>query len=447
MVFGKQLKAALFLIKKIQIHFTTWKNGLDIAVAYQSQSKKGGKGASFVKKGSIVLLLLVSCLTVGIVINKNYKTITATLSGVSVPKTKKKAPLPQAKTTTEVSAVTAKPVDTIAQTTDTLKNVDNTQVKIEEIESTLTVPPPPPIVKPTVKKVEMRVQNDTSEYFIIVANKAVKSIYLLQRLQNKWSVVKEYNIAIGAQEGKKVSSGDKRTPEGQYFIVGRKEYNELSRIYGPLSYVLNYPNEEDRLAGRTGQGIWIHGTDPDSLPMETRGCLEMENRDLDELSKVLKKGIGTPVLIVNNELLSDPTMAPDYIRCEKERKSIRDKYQTSIGYFKAYVENWKRAWETKNIVEYTKFYDTLQFKAQGLDWNGWKERKLRTFSLYDTISITIDNVLITDYGDRETIVKFMQIYKTNINSNEVAKKLSLVKIDDSWKISSESTCLKEELLL
>lgn len=439
MVFDKQLKAILFLIKKIQIHFQTWKNGIEISFAYQSQSKKKGNFSAVVRKGAILFSIVSLCGAAVFFLVKYQMPIRAGISKLSVLKILKILPLDKASAPPEVAI----PADTVS----TVEHNDTIQFLSTEIESTLMIPPPPPVVKPVVKKVGMQLKKDTSEYYIVVANKAAKSMYLLQLQLNKWCVVKEYDIAIGEQDGKKLYAGDRRTPEGLYFVVGRKERSELSKIYGPLSYVLNYPNEEDRKAGRTGQGIWIHGTDPDSLPLETKGCLEMNNKDLEELSRILKKGIGTPVLIVNNEVLSDPTLALDYPRYENERKTVIEEYQNALLFFEKYIEGWKRAWETKNIVEYSTFYDTLQFKGQGLDWNSWRERKLRTFSLYDTISIAIDNVLITDYSDHATIVKFNQRYTTNINSNEIAKKLSLVKIDDSWKISSESTCLKEELLL
>jgi murein L,D-transpeptidase YafK len=68
-------------------------------------------------------------------------------------------------------------------------------------------------------------------------------------------------MATGSQQGQKVTAGDKRTPEGLYLIIERKERYQLSSIYGPLAYVLDYPNEEetesqvepDRVSGFTGQ--------------------------------------------------------------------------------------------------------------------------------------------------------------------------------------------------
>ena len=265
--------------------------------------------------------------------------------------------------------------------------------------------------------------------------------------QSAWRVVREYDIAIGEQEGRKVTAGDRRTPEGCYFIIGRKEKSELAAIYGPLAYILNYPNEVDRIAGRTGQGIWIHGTDPDSSPYQTRGCLEMENHDLEELASMLKKGIGTPVVILNDPRLEDIASVPDYRFCEERRHAILREYEGLVAQIRQLLATWKTAWERKNIDEYASFYDTVQFYGQGLDWAPWKERKLRTFGLYDTIAISIDHITLSEVAGNSMIVRFMQRYRTNRNNIENGKKLSFEKINDFWKITRESTCPKEELLL
>jgi murein L,D-transpeptidase YafK len=211
--------------------------------------------------------------------------------------------------------------------------------------------------------------------------------------------------------------------------------------------VLDYPNEEDRRAGRTGQGIWIHGTAPDSAPFQTRGCLEMDNRDLVELSQMLKKGVGVPVLIVSDSTLTDIPAKPDFALCKTRRDQVLAISSEVVEQFGKILTSWKTAWETKDIGQYETFYDTIRFSGQGLTWGGWKERKLRTFSLYDTIAIAIDKMKIVKETDTKLIVKFLQRYSTNINTIENGKKLWFEKVNDFWKITGESTCTIEELLL
>jgi len=136
--------------------------------------------------------------------------------------------------------------------------------------------------------------------FLIVADKYDRVIHLLKNQRGTWGIIKSYPVAIGAAAGRKELQWDKKTPEGNYFIVSRKEDAELNEIYGPLAYVLNYPNPEDRIAGRTGNGIWIHGTVPGKVPVDTKGCLEMHNNNILKLADYIGSGDLIPVVIHNS---------------------------------------------------------------------------------------------------------------------------------------------------
>lgn len=434
-MFEKEKNAVLFFLKNIQFTLRTWKNAIEIARAYDSSSKIEGsakKGTGGKRTILIFTVLLAGIVGIGAgsyyVIHRYQK-------------------MPQKRITEKKETIT--PVKKIDKPTTPVRKI--LQTEMDTIEEQQPVEKPPfdsvqTFTKPEVKKYPMQPLTDTGTYLIIVANKATKSLYLLQK-QDTWRIVKEYDIAIGEQEGRKETAGDRRTPEGSYFIIGRKERSELNIIYGPLAYVLDYPNEEDRREGRTGQGIWIHGTDPDSVPLDTKGCLEMNNSDLEDLARFLKWGIGTPVTIVYNEKLTDPVAVPDYRSIERKRIAILRNHELKVNKFNEFVTKWKSAWENKRIDEYASFYDTLNFKGQGQEWPQWKERKLRTFGLYDTIAISVGMLVVTDEDDHSAIVKFLQRYTTNLNNIENGKKLNLEKVNDIWKITGESTCPKEELLL
>lgn len=284
-------------------------------------------------------------------------------------------------------------------------------------------------------------------YYTILANKASKTLYLLKNDKGSWQIACSFPMAIGQQPGRKMNSGDKRTPEGTYFIIERKEKRELSSIYGPLAFVLNYPNAQDRKEGRTGQGIWIHGTDPDSMPGETRGCLELANDNLLKLSSFLRDGIGTPVIIIDKQDVKDILSIPDFAAVDQERKSLLTQRELFSDEFKVLLQDWELAWESMNIDSYTQFYDTVGFFSHGADWKNWKERKIRTFEIYSKIDVTINNVLVSDYSGNSVVLKFLQIYESDKNSLENGKQLILRKKNGSWKITRELTIPKEELLL
>ncbi len=419
-------KNILYFIKNAQFTLKTWKNAQEIAQAYaRSPGRKRIPIGRFFGKTIITFIVaaIVALIWSIFGIVRHY---TEELPEKSVDLEK---PVPRVAVETEKSPEKMK--DEVSSTGAVLRS--DTQ--------------PVVAAKPEILTYPMHSFTDSTGYFILVANKAVKEIYVLQNQSGIWRVVRKYDIAIGEQEGQKMIAGDRRTPEGHYCIIGRKERSELSTIYGPLAYVLDYPNEDDRRAGRTGQGIWIHGTDPDSLPLETRGCIEMRNEDLTDLSTFLKSGIGTPVVILFNPELIHPASVPDFTRCEMRHREIVGKYRTITSQFNTLVNNWKDAWEAKDISDYQTFYDTLRFSAQGMGWSEWKERKLRTFELYDTISISVNNIRLTDFAESVVIVKFMQEYETNLNKVRNGKKLFFEKNDDLWKITRETTCPEQELFL
>lgn len=434
-MFEKVQNSILFFLKNIQFTLRTWKNAIEIARAYDHVSKDMRAGSQRVLRKRAPAVAIAGLIIIAGAGTAGYLAVNV----FHIIPVKKEVTKRSKKPKNEI---TKKPAATGKNMVQSGKEASK---KTQLFQS---VPPDTlrKIIKPEVKIFGIESVSDTNTYFILVANKAVKSLYVLQK-QDTWRVIKEYDIAIGDQEGRKQTAGDRRTPEGSYFIVGRKERSELNIIYGPLAYVLNYPNEEDRREGRTGQGIWIHGTDPDSLPLETRGCLEMNNSDLVELSLLLKRGIGTPITIIYDEKMTDPVSVPDYSLLQERRGTILLDHEQKVSEFSTFVQKWKSAWEGKKIDEYEMYYDTSRFKAQGMTWTEWKERKLRTFGLYDTIAISIHNVLVTDVDENTSVIKFIQQYKTNVNSIENGKKLNLVKINDFWKITGESTCPKEELLL
>ena len=283
--------------------------------------------------------------------------------------------------------------------------------------------------------------------YLLLANKANRTMWVFLKKDKSWSLFRKYYMAVGEKNGIKIMEGDKKTPEGNYFILGRKERSELHKMYGPLAFVLNYPNEEDIKRGRTGNGIWIHGTNPDSVPLQTRGCLELENANILELGNCLKTGIGTPVVIINNNNIQAPLTVPDFNKIEIERKRIIAKYKKQRDFFISLLEKWEKAWESKNIENYALFYNKNEFIGQGLDWGAWKEKKTRTFELYNEIEISLDNIFLADISESTAVMKFMQGYKSDLLSIVNGKKLNLVKSEGGWKIYQENTFPQEELLL
>jgi hypothetical protein len=94
---------------------------------------------------------------------------------------------------------------------------------------------------------------------------------------------KRIPISIGKQGiGKKVE-GDNKTPIGIYQLQPLLADAELSDFYGTGAYPLNYPNALDRLQGRSGHGIWLHGLPKGEVQrsfLASEGCVVIDNDSL-----------------------------------------------------------------------------------------------------------------------------------------------------------------------
>lgn len=136
-------------------------------------------------------------------------------------------------------------------------------------------------------------------------------------LYSNGEMARTYRIGLGTNPvDDKVRQGDRRTPEGQFYVCIK---NPKSQFY--LSLGLSYPNEEDAERGlrdglidrarynqivnairgrRTppqntalGGEIFIHGHG--SASDWTWGCVALDNPDIKELFDAVP--VGTPVLI------------------------------------------------------------------------------------------------------------------------------------------------------
>src|SRR5210317_641851 len=68
-----------------------------------------------------------------------------------------------------------------------------------------------------------------------------------------------YYMSIGRNGAGKLRSGDRKTPLGVYFVTEQLDTSRMHEKYGVTAFPLDYPNAWDRLGGRDGYGIWIHG--------------------------------------------------------------------------------------------------------------------------------------------------------------------------------------------
>ncbi len=136
------------------------------------------------------------------------------------------------------------------------------------------------------------------------ASKSVDKILVIKsarrlELISDGKVIRSYRISLGKQpKGPKLQEGDKRTPEGLYWVDWRKRSDKFN-----LAMHINYPNVSDAAKARRegvnpGSMIMIHGTpDSEENPEElfhtldwTDGCIAMKNYEMREVWSMVKDG-------------------------------------------------------------------------------------------------------------------------------------------------------------
>ncbi|SER01750.1 L,D-transpeptidase catalytic domain [Giesbergeria anulus] len=123
-------------------------------------------------------------------------------------------------------------------------------------------------------------------------------LYLFENTPDGLRLVADYYASVGKLGIDKYVEGDQRTPIGVYFITSRLDPSTLRDFYGAGALPLNYPNPLDQSRGKTGSGIWLHGTPPHQFaraPQATDGCVALANPDLERLLRTVERS--TPVVI------------------------------------------------------------------------------------------------------------------------------------------------------
>ena len=104
-------------------------------------------------------------------------------------------------------------------------------------------------------------------------------LYLFENTASGLSLVADFYVSVGKSGAEKSVEGDLRTPLGVYFITSNLDPKTLRDFYGSGALPINYPNVLDSKRGKTGGGIWLHGTPPDQFaraPLATDGCVVKE---------------------------------------------------------------------------------------------------------------------------------------------------------------------------
>ena len=124
-------------------------------------------------------------------------------------------------------------------------------------------------------------------------------LYLFENTAAGMTLLADYYISVGKSGIEKVIEGDLKTPLGVYFVTSNLARKSLKDFYGSGALPINYPNQLDMTRGKTGSGIWLHGSPPDQFsraPQATDGCVVLANPDLDRIIRTVQIRT-TPVVV------------------------------------------------------------------------------------------------------------------------------------------------------
>jgi murein L,D-transpeptidase YafK len=231
----------------------------------------------------------------------------------------------------------------------------------------------------------------------------------VRSLTDPHKVYRVFRAISGSNFGDKVKEGDKKTPEGIYFVEARVPKDRMKPIHGAEAFELNYPNPVDRILKRTGHGIWIHGVDKDdrmNKRFDTLGCVAVSNKDIVDLGRHFSLK-NTPIVIVDEETPDKP------IGIETEGGPLQER-----------VKAWAAAWSSMDVDAYLKFYSP-DFYSRNMNITAWERYKRRLVKTYKTIQVTLSDLKVLRHG-KYSVAIFMQHYRSDRYKADSLKRLYLV---------------------
>ncbi len=180
-------------------------------------------------------------------------------------------------------------------------------------------------------------------------------LYLFENTATGLSLLADYYISLGKLGTEKAAEGDFRTPLGVYFITSNLDPKSLKNFYGTGALPINYPNVLDSKRGKTGGGIWLHGTPRNQFsrpPLSTDGCVVLANPDLDHIVRTVQ--VRTTPVVISTQL---QWVAPQSARAQGK-------------VFEDSLAAWLSAKSSGNLDRLLGFY-TADFNSYGKTLSEW----------------------------------------------------------------------------
>lgn len=254
----------------------------------------------------------------------------------------------------DLLAARVRPVKTMGDVPDALvRATGSTLAELREESQrrlkALREPPPPGTIPSQFLELSQRSRH------AIAVDASKSRLYLFENTTTGLKLVSDYYISVGKAGTSKAVEGDQRTPLGVYYITSNLDPKSLKDFYGSGALPINYPNVLDAKRGKTGSGIWLHGTPPNQFsraPQATDGCVVLANPDLERIIRTVQIR-NTPVVIAPQL----HWVAPHSIRAEGKP-------------FEDALYSWRNAKTSGDLTQILSFY-TPDFSSNGKTLAQW----------------------------------------------------------------------------
>lgn len=259
--------------------------------------------------------------------------------------------------------------------------------------------------------------------YLLAVDTGLSRLFVIENHNGTPRVVKDYYASYGRGGVVKEKRGDLKTPLGVYFVTKRLLDKDLPQRYGSGALPINYPNVWDKRHGRTGSGIWVHGSPVNTYsrpPLASEGCVSLTNPDFLELDKLVDIK-NTPVLI--GEHFNWIPVA----QWQQQQKEMA-----------AVLEAWRSDWESRLHDQYIAHYST-SFSDGSTDFSAFSKHKQRVNGAKSYIDVKLNNVSLFRYPNDPNLMvaSFEQHYKSDNYHSDSIKRQYWVKEGGRWKIAYE----------
>lgn len=239
----------------------------------------------------------------------------------------------------------------------------------------------------------------------------------------KLKLLGDFYISVGLLGIEKSAEGDKRTPLGVYYITSNLNPATLPDLYGVGALPISYPNPLDIQRGKTGGGIWLHGTPKEQFvraPQASDGCVVLSNPDLEKLLSTVQ--IRTTPVVIAPEL---QWVQPDAL--DDDRRS-----------FEASLEAWRKAKSEGQIDRLKDFYAVRADSSKDVG-QSWSRVETELRAQRAPRDVLLKDVSMLRWKDKQDtmVVTFGEVAQNQARG--VTRRQYWTHEGDQWKIFFEGT--------